>query len=310
MNTVERLDVAAHDRGDWIVTHGARRTAVAPAIGRALLPLHGRHLDRAGLQAELARLGIDWGPAEVAAVAASLAGRAGIRSRRRALWLRVPLVPARWTAALARRLAPLTAWPALAASALLGIAGYAFASAPSGGPVSTPAVVGLFLLTALWHELGHAAALAREGYRPGGIGAGLLFLLPVLFADVSLVEALPRRGRLRVDLAGVGFQLGLGGLLSLAGARCPAVAWAGWAALFAVAWSLLPFLRSDGYWALCDALALRDLRSAPPAGRGRSVRLFVVFFRVASWLFLALACSLMVLRVVRLASRWLRFPGG
>lgn len=302
MSAASPLRVLSHERGAWIVTHGGRRTAVAPRVGRMLLPLHGRKLDAARLRAELAGNLAD---EEAAVLTEAIAGRDTARGGRRALWLRLPLVPARATAALARRLAPLAAWPALVLLALGGPAGYLLAGEPAAGAVSTPSVLGLFLLTALWHELGHAAALAREGYPCGGIGVGMLFLLPVLFADVSLLGALPRRGRLRVDLAGVAFQLALGGALCLAGRVSASARAASWVALFAVAWSLLPFVRSDGYWALCDALDLPDLRSLPPAGRGRTLRAFVFVFRIAAWGFLAIVCALMALRGVRLAARWL-----
>ena len=73
--------------------------------------------------------------------------------------------------------------------------------------MSWPVILGVFLVTALAHELGHAAALAREGWPPGSVGVGLLWVLPVGWCDVSAVALLPRRGRVRVDLAGVAFQL-------------------------------------------------------------------------------------------------------
>lgn len=305
MSAAPPLRVTSHQRGAWIIAHGPRRTAVAACVGRALLPLQGRRLDASRLRAELRGLGEEFSREEIDALTEAIAGRSASRSSRRALWLRLPLVPARATAVLARWLAPLTAWPALAALAIGGVAAYTLAGRPHAGEISTPAMLGWFLATALWHELGHAAALAREGYPPGGIGAGVLFLLPVLFADVSLLGALPRRGRLRVDLAGVSFQLALGGFLCLAGRWFASARAASWIAIFAVGWSLLPFIRSDGYWALCDALELPDLRSLPPRRRGWLLRGFVFLFRIAGWFFLALVCSLAVLRVVRLVARWL-----
>ena len=103
----------------------------------------------------------------------------------------------------------------------------------------------MFLLTALWHELGHAAAIARYKYPPGAIGAGLLFVIPVLFADVTAVGVLPRAGRLRVDMAGVIFQFGLGGALALIGlvGNTNGLLGGAWLALLAVGWSLFPFGR-------------------------------------------------------------------
>jgi len=165
--------------------------------------------------------------AEVRRTLARLAVTAGSprQRQRRAIWLRVPVVSAPLVDRLARLLMPLASWPVLLAQASAGLVLYLFAL--SAGPLDGPAladgvhfwlpVVGCFVLTALWHECGHAAALRREGFPAGGFGAGLLLILPVLYCDVTPVAALPRRGRLRVDLAGVCFQLMAGGLLAAAG---------------------------------------------------------------------------------------------
>jgi hypothetical protein len=153
--------------------------------------------------------------------------------------------------------------------------------------------LGLFLLSALWHELGHAAAVARSGYPPGGIGAGLLFVIPVLYADVSAVGVLPRRERVRVDLAGIIFQLGAGGGMAAAGrvAGIPqlsagALTLAGFSALAAVLWSLIPFVRSDGYWLLCDLLDLETLEKPAPAPHSLFLRIFLVVYQLANVAFL------------------------
>jgi len=59
----------------------------------------------------------------------------------------------------------------LAGAAGTGGTVWGLAENGAGGPVTWPAVLALFLATAVWHELGHAAALRRGGYPPGGIGA-------------------------------------------------------------------------------------------------------------------------------------------
>ena len=145
-----------------------------------------------------------------------------------------------------------------------------------------------FLLTAVWHELGHAAVLARHGYPPGGIGFGVLFVIPVLFADVTAVGALPRSGRLRVDAAGVVFQLGLGGLLAFCGVGTgsPALVIASWLVVLAVCWSLLPFVRADGYWFVCDLMGVVDLESNTGPEPTRCVGIFLRVYRLANAVFL------------------------
>jgi hypothetical protein len=168
--------------------------------------------------------------------------------------------------------------------------------------------LGLFLLSALWHELGHAAAVARSGYPPGGIGAGLLFVIPVLYADVSAVGVLPRRERVRVDLAGTVFQLGAGGAMAAAGRmagihQLPAAALtlAGFSALAAVLWSLIPFIRSDGYWLLCDLLGLETLEKPLPDPASLALRIFLVVYQLANVVFLLTVAVYFPWRVIGLA---------
>jgi hypothetical protein len=236
--------------------------------------------------------------------------------------LRLTLLPARLVDRMAAVLAPLAAWPALLLAATWGLAAYrdGFARLAAGGPVRPAgapewaAGLGLFLLTAIWHELGHAAALRREGLPVGRVGAGVLLVVPVLFCDVSPVALLRRAGRLRVDLAGMAFQAAAGGTLFACGARetwAPARV-AGLSALAAVLWSLLPFVRADGYWLLCDLLDRRDLETpvvwtfpdasgGPPpvrAGRRRLLATFLAGYRLAHAAFLLLVATGLPYRLV------------
>lgn len=194
--------------------------------------------------------------------------------------------------------------------------GYLFAAAAADGAVVGPghvgfswdlgtaaAGLGLFLLTAIWHELGHAAALARSGYPPGGIGVGVLFVIPVLFADVTAVGVLPRAGRIRVDVSGTIFQLGLGGVfMALAGWSifAPALVLAASSALLAISWSLFPFIRSDGYWLLCDLLGLVDLDRPPSKPMSKLLRVFLVGYQLTNAAFLLLIGVYFPLRMIGL----------
>jgi hypothetical protein len=240
------------------------------------------------------------------------------------------LLPAQLVDRLALRLAPLTAYRVLALGTGLGVAAYlhGLERLAVGSPLRPAtgwewaAGLGLFLLTAIWHELGHAAALRREGLPAGRVGAGVLLVVPVLFCDVTLVGLLPRRGRLRVDAAGVAFQLASGGMLFASGVL------GGWApgrlaglsALAAVSWSLLPFIRADGYWVLCDLLDRRDLETplvvregragtAEAAGRNQVFWpvLLLIAYRLTYVLFLLLVAVGMPWRLVQrlhLATWW------
>jgi len=186
---------------------------------------------------------------------------------RRTLWGRVPLVSARFTKVLAQ---PLEFWTrkwGLVMLAFVGLVGpalltFAVSNATSETHYWFPAFL-LFFTGAVIHELGHAAALSGQGYPAGGIGAGVLFVIPVLHNDVSAVSMLSLGGKLRVDLAGVIVQAAYGSFLVLGAllwsSAAPSFLLAAKMTWLAVGWSLIPFIRADGYWALCDVLGLKDL---------------------------------------------------
>ncbi|MDX2474940.1 MAG: hypothetical protein QNL91_14695 [Candidatus Krumholzibacteria bacterium] len=288
------LEVVAHPTGPWLVRAGAVVFAVPAALAQPLVMWQGRCPSVADLAAGAVPPDTDpeqWA-AFVAAVGEALDGGGSARGIPPPIWLRLPLLPTGVVRLAAARLAFLTSGRGLMALGLVGLAGYiqlgmtAVASPIRLGPGAVGAALGLFFLTAVWHELGHAAALARHGYPPGGIGAGLLFVIPVLFADVTAVGALPRRGRLRVDVSGVGFQFGLGGFLALLSPLGAVPAIAAWLALLAVAWSLFPFIRADGYWVVCDLLGVVGLEHDPVPAPGPGLRVFLRLYRLANAVFL------------------------
>ena len=299
--------IVTHPEGEWIIESEGGRWAVSPDLGRALLPLAGRDPDREAIRHQLVHSGWTAARSDQAAenlsrgLAKILAGPGARRGRpgSRAVWLRLPLLPARITERIAGGLRGLASTPSLVGLILVGGGLYLVATLGGHltgpqGPADIGLGLGLFFLLALFHEFGHAAALSREGYPPGGIGFGILFVIPVLYADVSAIAVLPRRGKLRVDLAGVCFQLGAGGVLLAAGTLNPHLAGhgafqlAGLLVLPAVAWSLLPFIRADGYWFLSDLLGLASLEHPAPPGRSRLLRSFLIMHRLANAAFLIL----------------------
>jgi hypothetical protein len=307
LTVTAKMVVHPHATGPWLVTAGSRHFTVPPDLGRALQSCHRERPDLSELRACLAAQ-----PAGAAVVAELLA--VALASAKRpttrdgpGLRLRRTLVAAEPAAAWAAFLAPLTSWSLMGLLAGGGVLGYAWPlwmgleqPRRASGWALAAAVV-LFLVTALWHELGHAAALRREGFPPGRIGTGLLFVLPVFFADVTAVGGLERAGRIRVDLAGVCFQIALGGGLFVLGHLEGVPAWAGSAlvaagsaAAVAVSWSLVPFVRSDGYWSLCDLLDRKDLHDPAPPGSSRTFRLGLRVLQVGNVLF-TVAVGLMVL---------------
>lgn len=215
----------------------------------------------------------------------------------RALWLRVPLISARGVRFLAMPLEVFTGGRILVGLFLLGVVAplLPLAGVFSGAP-DTGAWMGavcLFLAGAVLHELGHAAALSAQGYPAGGIGAGLLFVIPVLHSDVSAISQLPTRGKLRVDMAGVALQVAYGALLLLLGGQTAVGVLAARMTYFAVGWSLIPFIRADGYWALCDVLGVRDLER-PIEGRASRLKVnFILVHRVLNIIFLIFVAAVL-----------------
>lgn len=308
------LEILPHARGPWLVCAGGVKFAVPVAVGMALEPLAGSLPDPQEIRSCLVgTLPRDDAEAWSDQLSNLLVGEAPRRPAR-AIRFRISLLPAPLVGRLARCLGPLTDGRHLVILGLIGGVGYG-ASISGAGPVgfspdlgSLAGGLGLLLLSAVWHELGHAASLARSGYPPGGIGAGFLFVIPVLYADVTAVSVLTKLRRLRVDAAGVIFQLAAGGLM-MASTRLPgctafmvsALTLAGSSVLVAVAWSLFPFIRSDGYWLLCDLLGLDDLDQPPRASAPRALRIFLVFYQLANAGFLLLVGFIFPWRVAQLA---------
>jgi putative peptide zinc metalloprotease protein len=68
-------------------------------------------------------------------------------------------------------------------------------------------MLGLVILSAAFHECGHATACAYGGARPGAMGAGLYIVWPAFYTDVTDAYRLGKGGRLRTDLGGVYFNV-------------------------------------------------------------------------------------------------------
>jgi putative peptide zinc metalloprotease protein len=128
-------------------------------------------------------------------------------------------------------------------------------------PFNVLLLLGMVILSAGFHEFGHAAACTYGGARPGKIGGGLYLVWPAFYTDVTDAYRLNRRGRLRTDLAGVYFNL----IFALATLGLYAVT--GYEPLLVlipiqhleILHQLLPFLRMDGYYILADLTGVPDL---------------------------------------------------
>ena len=143
-------------------------------------------------------------------------------------------------------------------------------------PTDLLIVLGLSLVSAVFHECGHAAGCRYGGARPGKIGVGIYLVWPAFFTNVTDSYRLSR-GRLRTDFGGLYFNAVF--MLALAGIY---VATSSEVLLLVIAFThlemleqLMPFVRFDGYFILSDLIGVPDLfarivpvlRSAVSTGR-------------------------------------------
>jgi putative peptide zinc metalloprotease protein len=190
-----------------------------------------------------------------------------------ALKFRFPLLPARAVEPLAAHLRQMFLPPVVALEAALAMAFAVWMFFVHGigdallGLVYDPALIliilGLAVLSALFHEIGHATACWYGGAKPGVVGAGVYFVWPVLYSRVTDAYRLDKRGRLRTDLGGIYFNLVflviLGEVYFLTGFE-PLLA-AGALQFVQILSQLQPFLRFDGYYILSDITGVPDLLS-------------------------------------------------
>src|SRR4051812_6618986 len=122
------------------------------------------------------------------------------------------------------------------------------------------AIVAGFVLTAAFHELGHAAGLRYGGGTVRAMGVGLYLVYPIFYTDVTSSYALGRGGRLRTDLGGFYFnalfQLAAIGLYVVTGLEFLLIL--AFLIDLEVLYQLLPFVRMDGYWILADLSGVPD----------------------------------------------------
>jgi putative peptide zinc metalloprotease protein len=124
-------------------------------------------------------------------------------------------------------------------------------------------MLGLVVLSAAFHECGHATACAYGGARPGVMGAGLYIVWPAFYTDVTDAYRLGKGGRLRTDLGGIYFNAIF--ILATTGAYFAT----GYEPLLLIIpfqhlemlHQLLPFIRLDGYYIVSDLTGVPDMLS-------------------------------------------------
>lgn len=190
-----------------------------------------------------------------------------------ALRLRMVLVRERQVQVLGTLFRPLFV-PLVVAAVLCTLAAFdawLFTSAPlrgglvevAGQPALILFVLSLALVSALFHECGHAAACVYGGAKPGVIGMGIYVFWPAFYTNVTDSYRLSRRGRIRTDLGGVYFNAIFAVLLTgvyFATGFKPLL----WAILIVhieLLEQLIPTFRFDGYFILGDLAGVPDLFS-------------------------------------------------
>jgi putative peptide zinc metalloprotease protein len=188
-----------------------------------------------------------------------------------ALRARGTLLPERAANAAGTILRPLYRWPVIAAviASVAAVDYWLFAEhgLTSGfrqvlrDPAELLIVFGLTLVSALFHECGHAAGCRYGGARPGGIGVGIYLVWPSFFTNVTDSYRLSRGGRLRTDLGGLYFNLifilAMVGVYEVTSAEILLLVVA--VTHLEMLQQLLPFVRFDGYFILSDLAGVPDL---------------------------------------------------
>jgi putative peptide zinc metalloprotease protein len=128
-------------------------------------------------------------------------------------------------------------------------------------PVTFLLVAALIIVSAAFHEVGHATACVYSGGSPGRMGAGVYLAWPAFYTDVTDAYRLPRSGRLRTDLGGIYFNavfvLAMTGVFF--GTRFEPLLLVVFLMQVEIVQQLLPFLRLDGYYVLSDIAGVPDL---------------------------------------------------
>lgn len=123
------------------------------------------------------------------------------------------------------------------------------------------AVFAVTIVSAGFHEFGHAAGLRSAGGRSGGMGVGIYLVWPAFFTDVTDAYRLPRSGRLKTDLGGLYFNalivLATTAVWRLTGVEAVLVLVP--LQLLQMLQQLLPMVRLDGYHILSDLCGVPDL---------------------------------------------------
>jgi putative peptide zinc metalloprotease protein len=174
------------------------------------------------------------------------------------LKLKIPLLNARVARFLSIPLQPffkpLVFWLS-AVAMILFLLGMAISfESPSLSQVNYLNLMALIYPTMLIHELGHIAACAKYKLKPGGIGFGFYFILPVMYAEITNIWMGSKEQRIIANLGGIFAEVLYAVILSIVYliSHSPVCLFASLSISVFVLWEFNPFVRFDGYWLLSD----------------------------------------------------------
>lgn len=128
---------------------------------------------------------------------------------------------------------------------------------------NTPFSIIVILVILLFHELGHSSASAFFKVPPKEIGFGFYIIFPVFFANVSKIWVLKRKDRITVNFGGIYFQLIaniiLFIMLFIFSNHTSFILGIMKINVFVALYSLIPFIRNDGYWVYSDFFDIQNL---------------------------------------------------
>jgi len=128
-------------------------------------------------------------------------------------------------------------------------------------PLLLLAVFAVTVVSAGFHEFGHAAAARYGGATPGAMGTGLYLVWPAFYTDVTDSYRLGRAGRVRTDLGGLYFNA----IVAVAmfglwwGTGTDAILLIIATQVLQMVRQLAPLVRFDGYHVLADVTGVPDL---------------------------------------------------
>lgn len=125
---------------------------------------------------------------------------------------------------------------------------------PSLNQVNYLTLMALIYPTMLIHELGHIAACSKYKLKPGGIGFGFYFILPVMYAEITNIWMGNKEQRIIANLGGIFAEVLYAVILSIVYliSQSPVCLFASLSISIFLLWEFNPFVRFDGYWLLSD----------------------------------------------------------